>query len=198
MGNALQQIIDLLQPIAALAKGTPLEQSETIQRCVDATEIALEALGKQKPAQEPKDIAELVEGMEVSIDVSTGDHDSGHRLFGSVTLVQENQGSKHGLILLVQDPEANFKAQPAAVQEPMSTMQPVVKIDGVSRFKANAIVQHLLDTHPTSDMNALACMNFTDEDRMQFAQLIGYSLVGYSELSYVSDASHDAAHLAAH
>jgi hypothetical protein len=62
-----------------------------------------------QPAQEPKDIAELVEGMEVSIDVSTGDHDSGNRLFGSVTLVQENQGSKHGLILLVQDPEANYK-----------------------------------------------------------------------------------------
>ena len=54
--------------------------------------------------------------MEVSIDVSTGDHDAGHRLFGTVTLVQENQGGKHGLILLVQDPEPNFKAQPE--QEP--------------------------------------------------------------------------------
>jgi hypothetical protein len=66
--------------------------------------------------QEPKEISGLVEGMEVSIDVSTGDHDSGNRLFGTVTLVQENQGSKHGLILLVQDPEANFKtAAPPAV-----------------------------------------------------------------------------------
>jgi hypothetical protein len=71
------------------------------------------------------DIAALVEGMEVSIDVSTGDHDSGNRLFGTVTLAQENQGSKHGLILLVQEPEANFKtttppaAQPA-MQEPVA------------------------------------------------------------------------------
>ena len=65
---------------------------------------------------QPVDIATLVEGMEVSIDVSTGEHDSGNRLFGSVTLVQQNQGSKHGLILLVQEPEANFKtaAPPAA------------------------------------------------------------------------------------
>ena len=68
-------------------------------------------------AQEPKDIAELVEGMEVSIDVSTGDHDSGHRLFGIVTLVQENQGSKHGLILLVQDIEANFEIALAQPEE---------------------------------------------------------------------------------
>ena len=71
-------------------------------------------LGKQcknlaQPAQEPKDIAKLVEGMEVSVDVSTGEHDSGNRLFGTVTLAQENQSSKHGLILLVQEPEPNFK-----------------------------------------------------------------------------------------
>ena len=62
-----------------------------------------------QPVQEPTAIAKMVEGMEVSIDVSTGDHDSGHRLFGTVTLAQENQGSKHGLILLVQDPKPNFK-----------------------------------------------------------------------------------------
>ena len=69
-----------------------------------------------KPGQSATDIAALIQGMEVSIDVSTGDHDAGHRLFGTVTLVQENQGGKHGLILLVQDPEPNFKAQPE--QEP--------------------------------------------------------------------------------
>lgn len=59
---------------------------------------------------------------------------------------------------------------------------------GTLRFKANAIVRHLLDTHPTCDMNRLACMDFTDDDRQQFAQLIGYSLSGYGELqSYVDD-----------
>jgi hypothetical protein len=65
---------------------------------------------------------------------------------------------------------------------------------GVVRFKANKIVQHLLDTHPTCDMNALAVLDFTDDDRQQFAQLIGYSLSGYCSLTrYVDDASYYAA-----
>ena len=65
---------------------------------------------------------------------------------------------------------------------------------GVLRFKANAIVQHLIDSHPTCDMNVLARMDFTAEDRQQFAQLIGYSLSGYSDLrSYVDDEAYGAA-----
>jgi hypothetical protein len=66
------------------------------------------------------------------------------------------------------------------------------------RFKANAIVQHLLDSHPSCDQNALACMAFSDEDRQQFAQLIGYSLSGYNDLhTYVSDEAYStAAHMA--
>lgn len=54
----------------------------------------------------------------------------------------------------------------------------------VKRFKANAIVRFLLDAGPF-DMNQLACMEFSDEDRCQFAQLIGYSECGYEELGYV-------------
>ena len=65
---------------------------------------------------------------------------------------------------------------------------------GVVRFKANAIVRHLIDTHPTVDMNALARKSFTDDDRQQFAQLIGYSLSGYGSLSgYVDDVAYLAA-----
>ncbi len=86
-------------------------------------------------------------------------------------------------------------AQPAV---PLTTMQPIVDVNGVKRFKANAIVCHLIDTHPSCDMNVLSRMDFSDEDRMQFAQLIGYSLSGYGELSYVSDESYDAAEKAAH
>jgi len=58
--------------------------------------------------------------------------------------------------------------------------------DGLTRFRANPIVRFLLDAGPF-DLNALAAMDFTDEARAQFAQLIGYSLRGYGELSYVSD-----------
>ena len=54
---------------------------------------------------------------------------------------------------------------------------------GVERFKENKIVRMLLDDGPF-DMNKLAVMNFSDEDRAQFAQLIGYSVCGYEDLSY--------------
>ena len=79
----------------------------------------------------------------------------------------------------------------------MNPMQPMVYDDrGVLRFKANPIVQVLLDTHPSLDLNQLACMSFSDDDRAQFAELIGYSLSGYGELSYVSDVRYEEAEAA--
>ena len=57
---------------------------------------------------------------------------------------------------------------------------------GVLRFKENAIVRYLLDNGP-HDMNHLAVQKFSQEDREQFAQLIGYSRSGWSDLSYVRD-----------
>jgi len=64
-------------------------------------------------------------------------------------------------------------------------MQPIVKDGNVARFKANAIVRFLLDAGPF-DMNQLAAMEFTNEDRWQFAQLIGYSVSGGGGLSYAN------------
>ncbi|WP_239009675.1 hypothetical protein [Delftia lacustris] len=62
------------------------------------------------------ELRDLITGMTVSVDVSTGEHDAGNRLFGEITEVMEyDQGSdKHGVVLLVQSPEPNFKAAPAA------------------------------------------------------------------------------------
>lgn len=82
-------------------------------------------------------------------------------------------------------------------------MQPVVRDEhGVLRFRANAIVDALLerdsergkiypDFPARSDggLNWIATQEFSQEDREQFAQLIGYSVSGYHELSYVSDES---------
>lgn len=64
----------------------------------------------------------------------------------------------------------------------------VIDKDGVVRFRENKIVSFLLEAGPY-DLNSLAIMNFSDEDRMQFAQLIGYSVSGYGDLSYVSEES---------
>ena len=65
---------------------------------------------------------------------------------------------------------------------------------GTIRFKENKIVTFLLDAGPF-DLNQLALMNFTQEDREQFAQLIGYSLSGFGELSYVSSDTYDTAEM---
>ncbi len=66
---------------------------------------------------------------------------------------------------------------------------------GVVRFKQNAIVRFLLDDGPF-DLNQLAAMSFADEDREQFAQLIGYSLCGFGELSYATNKTYEAAEAA--
>ena len=72
-------------------------------------------------------------------------------------------------------------------------MQPVYRAsDGTIRFKENKIVRFLLDAGP-SDLNQLAIMDFEDEDREQLAQLIGYSVIGFGELDYVSDETFEAA-----
>lgn len=63
---------------------------------------------------------------------------------------------------------------------------------GVIRFTENKIVRNLLDRARDKgimDLNSIACEPYSQEDRQQFAQLIGYSLSGYGELSYVDDAS---------
>jgi hypothetical protein len=66
-------------------------------------------------------------------------------------------------------------------------IQPLeIDAHGVLRFKANAIVQYLLDKGGLN-MNDLAIVQFSKEDRQQFAQLIGYSLSGYGDLGYVTD-----------
>ena len=65
-------------------------------------------------------------------------------------------------------------------------IQPIVD----NRFVENKIVRYLLDNGGI-DMNKLAIMDFSNEDRSQFAQLIGYSVSGWSTLDYVSDEEYD-------
>ena len=67
-------------------------------------------------------------------------------------------------------------------------MQEIVWEGDVIRFRANAIVCMLLD-EGSFDMNHIARRNFSQEDREQFAQLIGYSVSGAGDLSYMSEAT---------
>ncbi|HAH6051581.1 TPA: DUF551 domain-containing protein [Escherichia coli] len=69
--------------------------------------IALASL-EAEPVSQTYNLPELIEGMEVSIDVSTCDADLGNRYFGTVTEELELDTAKNGYILLVQDAEPNF------------------------------------------------------------------------------------------
>lgn len=82
-------------------------------------------------------------------------------------------------------PEVNHPLQPVIVDD-----------EGIIRFKENAIVIFLIgqcQRHKIADMNTLATLPFSPEDRAQFAQLIGYSVSGFGDLSYVPRRLVDAA-----
>ena len=69
----------------------------------------------------------------------------------------------------------------------MHPVQPLIDTEsGDVRFKENKIVTYLLDNGGI-DLNQIAQLDFSREDREQFAQLIGYSYSGASDLSYMSD-----------
>ena len=85
----------------------PLENGLTRGEQMELARIALASLGAE-PVSQTYNLPELIEGMEVSIDVSTCDADLGNRYFGTVTEASELDTAKNGYILLVQDAEPNF------------------------------------------------------------------------------------------
>nr|WP_065106460.1 DUF551 domain-containing protein [Escherichia coli] len=90
------------------------QENEEIALTVGKLRVELEAANKRiaeleaEPVSQAYNLAELIEGMEVSIDVSTCDADLGNRYFGTVTEASELDTAKNGYILLVQDAEPNF------------------------------------------------------------------------------------------
>ena len=80
-------------------------------------------------------------------------------------------------------------------------MQPLVRdAHGTIRFLENPLVSYLL-SHGSIDMNQLAIQaanrGWNAADQAQFAQLIGYSVSGWGDLSYVTAEQADAADKAA-
>ena len=64
-------------------------------------------------------------------------------------------------------------------------MQPIIQTeDGRARFKNNAIVSYLAEKGSV-DRDKLSRLGFSVEDWEQFAQLTGYSVGGFEDLSYV-------------
>lgn len=73
-------------------------------------------------------------------------------------------------------------------------MQPITMADGVPRFEQNPIVNWLCEQIGMNNIAIFAANNNIDDKyQMQVAQLVGYSVGGYSSLGYVSDESYYAA-----
>ncbi|EOT9375324.1 ead/Ea22-like family protein [Escherichia coli] len=89
-----------------VAKANPA----TVLELLDELEAAKKRIAEleAEPVSQTYNFPELIEGMEVSIDVSTCDADLGNRYFGTVTEALELDTAKNGYILLVQDAEPNF------------------------------------------------------------------------------------------
>ncbi len=60
---------------------------------------------------------------------------------------------------------------------------------GVLRFRRNAIICWLCDTGRLNLNETRMLPGVSDEDHQQLAQLLGYSVSGYGDLSYVDDAA---------
>lgn len=56
-------------------------------------------------------VQQLIEGKTVSVDVSTGEHDAGNRLFAKVVEVMHDGADE--FVILTVDPEPNFESQVA-------------------------------------------------------------------------------------
>ena len=79
-------------------------------------------------------------------------------------------------------------------------MQPVVlDEEGVARFQDNPIVRYLVDWAQAKGMGLNELMMLSQHtgwkraDWEQLAQLIGYSVGGFGELTYVRDATYERA-----
>ncbi len=129
----------------------PLDNGLTRGEQMELARIALASL-EAEPVSQAYNLPELIEGMEVSIDVSTCDADLGNRYFGTVTEASELDTAKNGYILLVQDAEPNFdvNGNPPVIPDDLSTVcaeayQVVgVMADALGVF-GDAAVQKVLD-----------------------------------------------------
>lgn len=94
--------------------------------------------------------------------------------------------TNNGTVYLCKSCRSLFLEFTGLEKPPPHPMQPLVWGQDTIRFKGNFIVRYLLD-HGGFDLNFIAMQDFSREDNEQFAQLIGYSVSGFSELSYASD-----------
>lgn len=95
-GRHLVFVPDIVKPINA----GNADRAELIVAAVNA----ITGAGRM-----PDAMRSFIEGMSVSVDVSTGEDDAGNRYFGTVSEVMDDLHDKHGVTLLVQNATPNFQ-----------------------------------------------------------------------------------------
>lgn len=63
------------------------------------------------------ELRDFLKGMAISVDISTGEDDYDHRLFGTVCEVMDCREEKNGVIFLVHDPRPNFNNDKKIVEQ---------------------------------------------------------------------------------
>ncbi|EEO5477288.1 DUF551 domain-containing protein [Salmonella enterica subsp. enterica serovar Muenchen] len=130
--NKIRELVNELRDIAIEYHGTQ-QLRERIARTVRAAlHHDLEKLNQ--PVSFTDWLPELIEGMDVSIDVSTCDADIGNRYFGTVTEVSELDIAKNGYILLVQDAEPNFDVNGNSPATPDSWVSCSERMPGIGEL----------------------------------------------------------------
>lgn len=152
-------------------RGTPLilEQTQAFESFRAGIECAARIYGAT-PALTRDAIADLVEGMSVSVDVSTCEDDAGHRYFGTVTEAMHDPDDKHGLTLLVQNAEPNFVAARlsgmAAVVPEGYKLVPLTPTLEMQRAYFNSIDKHM------DRVQKSPCFGRHENQRIAYAQML--------------------------
>lgn len=108
-------VLEVIHDMRAAAAGARRQGSARGRALAEKIESWANRLEQGAPDRMSDTVRDFIEGMEVSVDVSTGEHDADRRYFGTVSEVMDDTNGKHGVILLVQNPEPNFKSdQPKA------------------------------------------------------------------------------------
>lgn len=78
----------------------------------------------------PNAMRSFIEGMSVSVDVSTCEENSSNRYYGVVSEVMDDEFDKHGVTLLVQNSEPNFKLPIEQLEKALLALPPLLAKHG--------------------------------------------------------------------
>lgn len=94
-----------------------LEYHQEQTRPIQKTREAIAALREALAAQPEQPWWKQVEGVEISMDVSTGEHDAYNRIYGRATEVMTPDGGNGAYTIVAVEESRNFDTSPQPPQE---------------------------------------------------------------------------------